>query len=105
MSTLVHVLLPNVSRLAHTFEAVHEKLGSDGHDGDGDYDGTKANPRACLRFRLSELTLFFLESVGCVWMEFESIVLAGWVRQEDARADITEVMVSVGYSTVTQIPT
>ena len=93
---LQDALFLDVSTLTHMFEAVHKELTSYSHESNGNYDGAKANPRVDFRLGLRELAFLFLEGIGGGMVEFESIVLARRIGQEDARADITKVMVSAG---------
>lgn len=44
MSAPQDALLPDVPARAHVFKAVYKELGSDTHESNGNYDGTKANP-------------------------------------------------------------
>ena len=92
---LQDALLFDVSSLTHVLKAVHKELGSDGHESNGDDDGTKANPRVDFGLRLGELELLLLEGVGGGRVEFESIVLAWGIGQEDAGAYVTKVILSV----------
>ena len=76
------------------FKAIDEELGSDSHESNGNYDGTEANPRVDFGLLLCELAFHFPEGLGGGRVEFESIVIAWRIGQEDARAYITGVTVS-----------
>jgi hypothetical protein len=77
------------------FKAIHEELGSDSHESNGNYNGTEANPRVDFGLRLRELSFLFLEGIWSSRVEFESIVFSGRIGQEDARTDVTKVTVRI----------
>jgi hypothetical protein len=89
--TLQDAPLPDASILTHTFEGIHEELGSDSHESNGDHNSTEADPRVDFRLRLRELAFFFSEGIWGGRVEFERIVFAGRIGQEDARAYITNL--------------
>ena len=95
MSMPLDALIPDDSFLPHVFKALHEELGSGGHEGDGNDNGTEADPRVGLGFCLYKFAFRFLQSFWGGGVERESIVLARGVVQEDSRADIAEVTISV----------
>jgi len=86
---MLNVPLGNCSLLAHRLDALHKELGSDGHDSDGNDNGTEANPRIGFWFHLCEFALLFLEGIWGGWVELESVVLAGGIVEEDSGANIT----------------
>jgi hypothetical protein len=89
-------LFPDVPSLSDRFKAVHEELGGDSHERNGDYDDSKASPRVGFRFLHRQVMFHFLECLGCGWVECEGVVLAGGICQENTRADVAKAMVSVG---------
>jgi len=89
-------LFPNDSVLPYGFNALHKELGSGGHEGDGDSDGTEANPRVSLWVLRREVAFLLLHGMRGSWVEFESVIFARGVVQEDPRANITRVAISVG---------
>ena len=96
MLVRLNALLRDGSLLAHGFDALHKELGSDGHESDGDDNGTEANPRIDFGFRLGKLAFLFPEGSWGRWVECESVVLARGVVEEDSRANVAEIVVSVG---------
>jgi hypothetical protein len=88
---LLDALLPDLSSLAHRLQAIHEELGRDGQETNGNRDDTQANPRVGFRIGLRKVALLFLQGIGSGWVECESIVLTGRVGKENARADVAEV--------------
>jgi len=88
-------LLPDGSRLPYGFKTLHKELSSYGHESDGNDNGAEANPRVGLGILLLEIAFLFLEGIGGSWVECECIVFAGRVVEEDSRADVADVTVSV----------
>ena len=88
MSASFNALLADGSLLAHGFDTLHKELGSDGHETDGNDDGTEAHPRVGFGFLFCESAFLFLESIRGRWMELESIVFARGIVQEDSGANI-----------------
>ena len=75
-SASLNVLLANGSLLTHGFDTLHKELSSDGHESDGNNNGTEANPRIGLGFLLCEFAFLLLEGIGGGWVELESIVIS-----------------------------
>jgi len=90
------VLFPDEPVLPHGFNALHEKLGSGGHEGDGDDDGTETNPGVGLGVLQREVAFHFLEGIRGGWVEFESVIIARRVVEVDPRTNIARVAISVG---------
>jgi len=86
---MLNALLGNCPLLAHRLDTLHKEFGSDGHDSDGNDDGTEANPRIGFWLHLFEFALLFLEGIWGGWVELESIVLSRRVVEEDSGANIT----------------
>ena len=80
--------------LPHGFNAHHEERGSCGHEGDGDDDGTEANPRVGLWVLHREVAFLLLVGIRGSWVEFERIIFARGVVQEDPRANIARFAIS-----------
>jgi len=72
----LHALFPDELVLPHEFNALHEELGSGGHESDGDGDGNKANPRVCFGVLRREIVFPFPEGIRRGWVEFKSVILA-----------------------------
>ena len=85
-----NALFTDSSLLSHGFDTLHKELGSDGHESDGNDNGTEANPRIGFGFLLCEFAFLFFEGIRGGWMELKSIVFARRIVQENSGANIAE---------------
>ena len=78
-SVPLDALFPDETILPHSFNALHEELGSGGHEADGDGNCSDANPRAGLGVLHRELAFLFLEGIRGGWVERQRVIIARWV--------------------------